>query len=114
MAKELISAGLLLRRLRQERSEQQESIFTENTPGTNEFWATKEEILQTMMSQHEAKIEGLARHVLKMRTKAQRRKWLDEFELKHGPELTYELKDRILELAKEERHLSLAPPDQSG
>jgi hypothetical protein len=48
-----------------------------------------------------------------MKTKTQRRKWLEEFELKNGPELTYELKDRILELAKEERDLSLAPPDQS-
>jgi hypothetical protein len=113
MAKELISAGLLLRKLRQERSEQQESFFTENTPDTGEFRATKEEILQVMMSQHEAKIEGLARHVLKMKTKTQRRKWLEEFELKNGPELTYELKDRILELAKEERDLSLTPPDQS-
>ena len=113
MAKELISAGLLLRKLRQERSEQQESFFTENTPATGEFRATKEEILQAMMSQHEAKIEGLARHVLKMKTKTQRRKWLEEFELKNGPELTYELKDRILELAKEERDLSLAPPDKS-
>jgi hypothetical protein len=113
MAKELISAGLLLRKLRQERSEQQESFFTENTPDTGEFRATKKEILQVMMSQHEAKIEGIARHVLKMKTKTQRRKWLEEFELKNGPELTYELKDRILELAKEERDLSLAPPDQS-
>ena len=113
MAKELISAGLLLRKLRQARSEQQESFFTANTPDTAEFWATKKEILQVVMSQHEAKIEGLARHVLKMRTKAERRKWLEKFEEKNGPEVAYELKDKILELAKEQRDLSLAPPDES-
>jgi len=101
MAKELISAGLLLRKLRQERSEQQESLYTASTPDTGEFSATREEILQIMMSQHEAKIEGLARHVLKMRTKAERRKWLDQFEEKNGVTLTEELKDRILEMSKE-------------
>ena len=101
MEKELISAGLLLRKLRQERSEQQESFFTASTPDTGEFSATREEILQIMMSQHEAKIEGLARHVLKMRTKTERRKWLDQFEEKNGVTLTEELKDRILEMSKE-------------
>ena len=106
MAKELISAGLLLRKLRQERSEQQESIFTENTPDTGEFWATKGEILEIMLSQHEAKIEGLARHVLKMRTKAERKKWLEQFEDKNGSALTDELKDRIIELSKERAHPS--------
>ena len=106
MAKELISADLLLRRLRQERSEQLENLFTENTPATGEFWASREEILQVMLSQHEAKIEGLARHVLKMRTKAQRRKWLEQFEDKNGPALTDELKDRIIEISKERAHPS--------
>lgn len=66
-----------------------------------------------MLSQHEAKIEGLARHVLKMRTKTERRKWLEKFEEKNGPEVAYELKDKILELAQEQRDLSLAPADQS-
>ena len=113
MAKELISAGLLLKKLRQERSEQQESFFTASTPDTNSFCATREEILQIMLSQHEAKIEGLARHVLKMRTKTERRKWLEKFEEKNGPELTYELKDKILELVKKERDFSLAPADES-
>ena len=66
-----------------------------------------------MLSQHEAKIEGLARYVMKMRTKAQRRKWLDGFEEKNGVAVTEELKARILELAQEQRDLSLAPADQS-
>ena len=106
MAKELISAGLLLRKLRQGRSGQQESFFTASTPDTGEFFASREEILQIMMSQHEAKIEGLARHVLKMRTKAERRQWLDQFEEKNGSEVTYELKDKIIELSKERVHPS--------
>ena len=64
-----------------------------------------------MMSEHEAKIEGLARHVLKKKTLAERRKWLYEFEEKHGPEITDELKAKILKLAKEKRNLSLTPTD---
>lgn len=64
-----------------------------------------------VMSEHEAKIEGLARHVLKKKTLAERRKWLYEFEEKHGLEITEELKAKILELAKEKRNLSLASTD---
>ena len=64
-----------------------------------------------VMSEHEAKIEGLARHVLKKKTLAERRKWLYEFEEKHGLEITDELKAKILELAKEKRNLSLASTD---
>ena len=64
-----------------------------------------------VMSEHEAKIEGLARHVLKKKTLAERRKWLAEFEDKHGVGIADELKARILELAKEKRNLSLAPTD---
>ncbi len=113
MAKELISAGLLLRKLRQERSDLLENFSTANTPDTGSFCATREEIHEIMLSQHEAKIEGLARYVLKIRTKAQRRKWLDGFEEKNGVAITEELKARILELAQEQRDLSLAPADQS-
>jgi hypothetical protein len=65
------------------------------------FTANREELLEIVMSEHEAKIEGLARFVLKMKTKAQRRKWLDEFEYRHGIEITEELKARILELARQ-------------
>ena len=64
-----------------------------------------------VMSEHEAKIEGLARHVLKKKTLAERRKWLYEFEEKHGLEITEELKAKILELAKEKRNLSLTSTD---
>ncbi len=49
-----------------------------------------------VMSEHEAKIEGLARFVLKMRTKEERRKWLQGFEDKNGLDVTLELKSRIL------------------
>jgi hypothetical protein len=67
--------------------------------------------MQMVMSEHEAKIEGLARHVLKKKTLAERRKWLAEFEDKHGVGIADELKARILELAKEKRNLSLTPTD---
>jgi hypothetical protein len=67
--------------------------------------------MQMVMSEHEAKIEGLARHVLKKKTLAERRKWLSEFEDKHGVGIAEELKARILELAKEKRNLSLTPTD---
>jgi hypothetical protein len=56
-----------------------------------------------MLSEHEAKMEGLARHVLSKRTKEERRKWLDEFESKHGYSMTIELKNRIIELARMRR-----------
>jgi len=67
--------------------------------------------MQMVMSEHEAKIEGLARHVLKKKTLAERRRWLAEFEDKHGVGITEELKVRILELAKEKRNLGLTPTD---
>ena len=85
---------------------EQEKTSTKNLLGIvnrGEFRASREEILAIVMSEHEAKIEGLARHVLAKRTKQERRAWLDEFERKHGLQLTEELKLRILELSKTKR-----------
>lgn len=70
------------------------------------FQATREEILDIVLSEHEAKIEGLARYVLKLKTKEQRRRWLEGFENRHGYEITLELKSRILELNKATLHPS--------
>lgn len=53
-----------------------------------------------MLSEHEAKMEGLARHVLSKPTKEERRKWLDAFEAKHGLQMADELRGRVIELAK--------------
>ena len=65
-----------------------------------------------VMSEHEAKIEGLARHVLKKKTLGERRKWLYEFEDKHGLEITDELKAKILELSRQKKsNLGLASTD---
>jgi hypothetical protein len=76
------------------------------------FTATRSEVMQMVMSEHEAKIEGLARHVLKKKTLAERRRWLAEFEDKHGVCITEELKVRITELALEKkRNLGLTPTD---
>ena len=85
---------------------EQEKTSTKNLlaiVSRGEFRASREEILAIVMSEHEAKIEGLARHVLAKRTKQERRAWLDEFERKHGLQLTEELKLRILELSKTKR-----------
>jgi hypothetical protein len=53
-----------------------------------------------MLSEHEAKIEGLARHVLSKPTKEERRKWLDAFEAKHGLQIADELRGKVIELAR--------------
>lgn len=54
-----------------------------------------------MLSEHEAKIEGLARYVLTLPTKEERRKWLDQFEAKHNLTIAEELKDRITQIHRE-------------
>lgn len=100
MEKELISGALLIRKWRQTQFEGQENSYTENTPVTGEFVATREELHQIMLSQHEAKIDGLARYVLKLRTKEERRKWLDQFANKHDATMVEELKARIIEMNK--------------
>ena len=91
-------------------SEKPEKNCTKPLLGTISL--TREEIWQVVMSEHEAKIEGLARHVLKKKTLAERRRWLAEFEDKHGVGITEELKGRILELAIEKkRDLGLTSAD---
>lgn len=64
------------------------------------FSATKEEIREIVLSEHEAKIEGLARFVLAKKTKEERRKFLELFEAKHGSQMAEELRDRVFELHK--------------
>lgn len=64
------------------------------------FTATKEEILRIVRDEHELKMEGLARHVLAMKTKEERRAWLLKFQEKHGYSMAEELKDRILEISR--------------
>lgn len=78
----------------------------------NEFYATREEIMEMARKEHKWKIDGLARYVLQKNNKSARRKFLEEFEAKHGEKITYELKDRIIELDKELRFGS-APANQS-
>lgn len=67
------------------------------------FNATKEEIREIVLSEHEAKIEGLARFVLAKKTKEERRKFLELFEAKHGTRMADELKDRVWELSGKPR-----------
>ena len=56
--------------------------------------------MEIVRSEHELKIEGLARFVLSKKTKEERRKFLNAFEDKHGSRMADELKDRIHELHK--------------
>ena len=67
------------------------------------FNATLEEIREIVLSEHEAKIEGLARFVLAKKTKDERRKFLELFEAKHGSRMAEELKDRVWELSGKPR-----------
>jgi hypothetical protein len=62
------------------------------------FTATRKEIEEINRQDHLAKIHGLAVYVLKMKTKQQRRSFLEIIERKHGADLCYELKDKILEI----------------
>lgn len=74
------------------------------------FTATREELDDIVLSEHEAKIEGLARFVLAKKTKEERRKFLDEFEVKHGLKMADELRMRVLEISR----LRKSAPDKSG
>ena len=70
------------------------------------FTATREELDDIVLSEHEAKIEGLARFVLAKKTKEERRKFLDDFEVKHGLKMADELRMRILEINEQRRSSS--------
>lgn len=72
------------------------------------FTATPEEFYQIVLSEHDAKIEGLARYVLTLPTKEARRKWLDQFEAKHNLTIAEELKERITQIHRERVRASSA------
>lgn len=74
------------------------------------FYATREELADIVLSEHEAKIEGLARHVLS-KPKKDRREFLDLFESKHGSRMREDLENRIWELHK--AGFGKPPSDQS-
>ena len=65
-------------------------------PKTGTFTATQEEILEMARHEHEWKMDGLARAVLKMPTKVKRQAFLMGFEAKHGEEIANDLKRRII------------------
>jgi len=60
------------------------------------FWA--QDIRPMVAQDHKIKMRGIARHLLNMPTKLERRRWLDKFQAKHGQVMTDELKDTILML----------------
>jgi hypothetical protein len=61
-----------------------------------------------VLSEHDAKIEGLARYVLTLPTKEARRKWLDQFEAKHNLTIADELRERITQIHRERVRASSA------
>lgn len=62
----------------------------------NEFYATREEIMEMAKRDHEWKMDGLAKNVLSMKTKLARRAFLDGFEARHGKEIADDLRARII------------------
>jgi hypothetical protein len=64
------------------------------------FTASLEELKEMNRQDHLAKVHGLAVYVLKMKTKQERRKFLEGLEMKLGEDICYQVKDKILELHK--------------
>lgn len=74
---------------------------------------SRDGLIAMFLEDHKWKIDGLARLVLSKPSKEARRKFIAEFEHKHGVEMSKELQDKILELHKQSR-LSSPPTNQSG
>lgn len=55
--------------------------------------------MEMARQEHEWKMDGLARDILKMPTKTARRAFLAGFEAKHGEDITNDLKARILAIS---------------
>jgi hypothetical protein len=64
------------------------------------FTASLEEVKEMNRQDHLAKVHGLAVYVLKMKTKQERRKFLEGLEAKTGIDICLQVKDKILELHK--------------
>lgn len=62
------------------------------------FTASKEELVEMNRQDHLAKVHGLAVYVLNMKTKQERRRFLEGLEAKVGEDICYQVKNKILEL----------------
>jgi hypothetical protein len=83
-----------------ELSPKPEDLFTRNLLGTGEFVATREELMEWCRQDSEKRLEGLARYILAKPTKSARRRFLEEFEGRHGTDVTDLLKAKILGLVQ--------------
>ena len=62
------------------------------------FTASREEVIEMNRQDHLAKVHGLAVYVLKIKTKQERRKFLEGLGAKVGEDICYQVKDKILKL----------------
>jgi len=77
-----------------------ENNYTESLLGTGEFVATREELMEWCRQDSEMRMENLAKYILAKPTKLARRRFLEEFEHRHGVEATDLLKAKILGLVQ--------------
>ena len=77
-----------------------EKNYTESLLGTGEFVATREELMEWCRQDSEMRMENLAKYILAKPTKLARRRFLEEFEGRHGQGVTEALKAKILALVQ--------------
>jgi hypothetical protein len=83
-----------------EQSPKPEKNSTGNLLGTGEFFAQWSEIIVWIREDSERRMDNLARYILAKPTKLARRRFLEEFEGRHGQEATDALKAKILALVQ--------------
>ena len=81
-------------------SQKPADLFTESLLGTGEFVATRDELTEWLRQDSEMRMENLARYILAKPSKLDRRRFLQEFEGRHGVDLTNLLKAKILGLVQ--------------
>ena len=81
-------------------SQKPADLFTESLLGTGEFVATREQLMEWCRQDSERRLENLAKYILAKPTKLARRRFLEEFEGRHGADVTDLLKAKILGLVQ--------------
>lgn len=83
-----------------EPSPKPEKNSTGSLLGTGEFVATRDELMGWIREESERRMDNLARHILAKPTKLARRRFLEQFEGRHGQDVTEALKAKILALVQ--------------
>lgn len=86
--------------MQSEPSPELEKNSTNSLLGTGEFVATRQEVMEWIRQDSEARLDNLAKYILAMPSKLDRRRFLVVFEGRHGSYVTDRLKAKILELAR--------------